>query len=133
MSNGNFTTTITGCGDRDDAQDLLDAYIAGMIAKGMWLDAQSMIPAGPDAVGPVSLNAGENSNVEITVPNYEPEEGYTYYLQYSDDDWNTFNVISDNAGPNEIFPYTYNGTRKFRVRMEGNGIVVTGPSAGPIP
>ncbi len=133
MSNRNHTITVLATGDLDESQDLLDAYIAGIKIGGMIFHSSTLEPEGPEAVGPVSLNAGENNNVDITIPNYTPEEGITYYLQYSDDDWDTFNPISDNAGPNEVFPYTYNGTRKFRVRAEGNGFATPGPSAGPIP
>ncbi len=129
MSNRNYTVTVICTGDIDEGNDALDAYIAGLKAAGAYFHSKDLEPEGPEAVDAPALNAGEGNTVEITLPNFVPEDGVDYYLQYSDDNWDTFTNIADNLGPNDIVNSTYNGVRRFRVSSNST----PGPSTALIP
>ncbi len=129
MSNRIYTVTLTACGDLDEAQDRLNAYLAGLAAAQQYFMGGGTIePEGPEAVDAPALNAGAGNFVMVTIPNFVVEEGINYTLQYTDNNWENFETAAD-VGPNDEVPWSYTPTRKFRVSASGT----PGPSAGPIP
>lgn len=135
MSFRNTTITITGTCDSSVGEEDgdLDAFIAGLKIGGMIFGSKSFDQEGPEAVMAPSLNPGESNAVTVTIANFTPEEGASYYLDFSDNNGETWTTYSDNVGPNDEYPHTYNSTRIWRVVVHKEENVTPGPSAGPIP
>lgn len=132
MSKRNYTVTVKCTGDIAEANENLDAYVAGLIAAGQVFNSKFLQPEGPEAVDAPALNALNGGSVKITAPNFVVEEGVTYYLDYTDDG-ETWTTISDNVGPNDENYHSYNATRKWRITAHWDGNLTPGESAGPIP
>jgi hypothetical protein len=138
MAFRNTTITITGTCDSSVGEEDgdLDAFIAGLKVGGMIFGSKNFVQEGPEGVEAPALNALTGGSVEITAPNFTPVEGALYYLESSDNDWDTSTTISDNVSPNGVYYHTYNTTRKWRIviHWEDNTVpkLTPGPSAGPV-
>jgi hypothetical protein len=129
MSNRHQTIQVECTGDEDESERLLNAYIAGIKAAGLYFQSKSRVADGPEAVDAPALDASiGGGQVKITNPNFNPEDGIEYYLQTSEDGevWDT---IADNQGPNDENFYTYTATTRFRI-VAGS---TAGPMTAPIP
>ncbi len=121
-SHRNFTVTITGKVPASKADDLSGAVGSFVTGLGAGEGINAIINSGgveilplPQPVGAASVGYGAQygSDVILTIPDYDPEEGILYLLLYSDDALTTFSDVGYTPSPNAVINHA-NGYQSGR-------------------
>jgi len=134
MGYRNITFTFVVSGDPNGAPDAIDIFLAGVRLKMWYLSGEAESDtSGPEAPDAPAINVPIDGNCSITTPNFNPVEGVTYVLEYSDNEWASVSVLDSDCGPNETTETTFTSTRRWRITAYDNTGTVNGQSTALIP
>lgn len=135
MGNATGTHSVTAHGDKDQQQELLDAYIDGLNSSGLFASGSitSFGPDDPDPIAGLIYTPDGYGNVTITIPSFTAATGCTYNLNHSEDGFSTFST-DQSIAPNAAPLFVYQTGRQYRVDITvPGGYIVIGEPTIPLP